>query len=57
MRIEVLKCRNCGTVFTVDLKRLWFKNSCVHCESKDIEIYNFDEEHIEEEINNNDSLS
>lgn len=51
MVIEVLKCKDCGTTFAVEVKTLWHTKSCIHCESKDIEIYNFDETVIQEEEN------
>lgn len=52
MVIEVLKCKDCGTIFAVEVKTLWHNKSCIHCESKNIDIYNFDVKNIEEEKEN-----
>lgn len=48
MMVEVLRCRYCGTIIVVDIKKLWCTKACSACESRDIEKYDFNEEDKEE---------
>ena len=43
MMVEVLRCRYCGTIIVVDIKKLWCTKSCSACGSTDLEIFTVDE--------------
>lgn len=44
MMVEVLKCKECGCIWVIEIKKLWAANSCINCESTNIEIFNVDED-------------
>lgn len=46
MVIEVLKCKQCGTVMVIDINKLWSAKACSTCESTDIEIFKADEDEV-----------
>lgn len=43
MVVEIIKCKDCGAVMVVDIKKLWHTKYCSTCGSMNIEKYDFDD--------------
>ena len=43
MIVEILKCKDCGAVLVIDVKKLFYTRHCSTCDSMNIEKYDFDD--------------